>query len=68
MGPSATALVSDIGKRLIFRTVEPCSAVFLRQRLSVAIQRGNAAAVVNTNLYSKGRGEFFYILHRRSFF
>ncbi|XP_055345638.1 uncharacterized protein LOC129593381 isoform X2 [Paramacrobiotus metropolitanus] len=47
-GKSASALVKEIGKRLQQHTGEPRSHEFLRQRLSIEIQRGNAASVLGT--------------------
>jgi hypothetical protein len=44
-GSEAWALSSELGKRLALRTGESRSTAFFRQRLDVAIQRGNAAAV-----------------------
>jgi len=38
----AMELVSEIGRRLIEVSHEPRSTLFLRQRLAVAVQRGNA--------------------------
>ena len=42
-------------------TVEPRSFQFLMQRLSVAIQRGNAACIIGTVPSSAGWDELFYI-------
>jgi len=39
------ALVTEIGRRIAAVTHDPRSAMFLRQRLSVAVQRGNALCV-----------------------
>ena len=47
-GPSAEELCKDIGSRLSVITGEPRSTQFLKQRLSLAVQRGNAAAVSGT--------------------
>jgi len=38
----------DIGRRIAVAAGEPQSTQFLFQRLSIAIQRGNAASVVGT--------------------
>ena len=43
LGDEATALFRDIGRRVAAVTGEPRSHQFLMQRLSVAVQRGNAA-------------------------
>ena len=44
-GPDALALSSALGSRLAAALGEPRSTAFLRQRLDIAIQRGNAAAI-----------------------
>jgi len=44
-GEEAAQLVSDVGRRIAATTSEPRSVTFLFQRLSGAIQRGNAASV-----------------------
>jgi hypothetical protein len=47
-GPSALELCADIGGRTAAITGDVRAGSFLRQRLDIAIQRGNAAAVVGT--------------------
>ena len=49
----------DLGQRIAVVTVEPRSFHFLMQRLSVAIQRGNAACIVGTVPSSAGWDELF---------
>ena len=56
-GPSALALCADIGGRLATESGDPRSHVFLSQRLSLAVQRGNAAAVIGTLPASDNRWE-----------
>ena len=56
-GPSALALCADIGRRLATESGDPRSHVFLSQRLSLAVQRGNAAAVIGTLPASDNRWE-----------
>ena len=51
-GEQAFHLVMEIGRRLAIVTHEPRSAAFLRQRLSVAVQRGNAFCVTGTFMRS----------------
>ena len=46
MGPRTLDLVRDVGRRIGMETGEPRSTDFLLQRLSVAVQRGNCAAVL----------------------
>jgi hypothetical protein len=47
-GESAAALCRDIGSRLARISGDPRSLTFLKQRLGLAVQRGNAASVVGT--------------------
>lgn len=47
-GISAVDLCRDIGTRLAAYTGDPRSHQFLVQRLSLAVQRGNAASVAGT--------------------
>ena len=47
-GPTTVEFVKELGRLLAQATGEPRSTAFLRQRLSVAIQRANAAAVRGT--------------------
>jgi len=56
-GSSALALCSDIGGRLASETGDRRSAAFLAQRLSLAVQRGNAASVIGTLPTSDNRWE-----------
>ena len=48
-GPAATELCKDIGSRLASTSGDPRALPFLRQRLGLAVQRGNAAAVSGTS-------------------
>ena len=47
-GPATLKFLRELGALLAQATGEPRSTAFLKQRLSVAIQRGNAAAVRGT--------------------
>ena len=47
-GPSAAVICTEIGGRVRAHTGEVRSVAFLRQRLSIAVQRGNAASVLGT--------------------
>ena len=49
-GRDAQQLVSELGGKLAALTGDTRSLVFLRQRLGIAIQRGNAAAIRGTLL------------------
>ena len=48
LGQAALDFVSDLGQRLHQVTGEARSKEYLLQKLSIAIQRGNAAAVLGT--------------------
>ena len=48
--PHGPNLISEIGRRIADVTHEPRSTVFLRQRISVAVQRGVNAACINGTL------------------
>jgi len=47
-GQHALDLVTEIGRRIAAVTHDPRSTMFLRQRLSVAVQHGNAWCVLRT--------------------
>ena len=47
-GRQAVEQVNEIGRRIAALTYEPRSTAFLRQRISVAVQRGNAYCVLDT--------------------
>ena len=47
-GEQASDLVREIGRRIAAVEHEPRSTVFLRQRISVAIQRDNAFCIMET--------------------
>jgi hypothetical protein len=47
-GEGASELLTALGRRLAEVTGEPRSAFFLRQRIDIAVQRGNALAVGGT--------------------
>ena len=47
-GPSAIALCQDLGGRIAQVTGDPRSLAFLKQRLSLAVQRGNVSSVLGT--------------------
>ena len=51
-------LISAIGSRITSSSGDPRETSFLRQRLSVAIQRGNAASILSSFKH------FFYSDHR----
>ena len=45
-GPEALTFIRDLGRRIMDATQEPLSHHHLRQRIAVAVQRGNAAAIL----------------------
>ena len=47
-GQLAMELVSEIGRRIAEVSHEPRSTQFLRQRIAVAVQRGNATCINGT--------------------
>ena len=47
-GPLTHAFLKDLGRRITLATGEARSYSYLIQRVSVAIQRGNAASVAGT--------------------
>ncbi|CAH2264908.1 jg5719 [Pararge aegeria aegeria] len=47
-GPEARALFKELSKRVIESTVDPRAGSYLGQRISLAIQRGNAASILGT--------------------
>ncbi|CAH2242815.1 jg11748 [Pararge aegeria aegeria] len=47
-GPGARALFKELSKRVIESTGDPRAGSYLGQRISLAIQRGNAASILGT--------------------
>ena len=48
IGPAASHIFRDLGRRIAVATSEPLSHQHLLQWVSVAIQHGNAAAILGT--------------------
>ena len=48
IGPDSLAFLHDLASRIRKATMEPLALQYLLQRLSVAIQRGNAIAIRGT--------------------
>ena len=46
LGPEASRFITEVGSRIRETTGERRATLFLRQRLSLAVQRGNAASVI----------------------
>ena len=61
LGEEAYKFFRDLGHRIAAVTTEPKSFQFLMQRLSVTLQRGNAACVLGTVPPSHALDNFFYI-------
>ena len=57
----ASAFFCDLGNCIAAVTSEPRSCQFLLQRLSVAVQRGNAACVLGTVTATKKLDDLFYL-------
>lgn len=58
----ALSFFNGLSKMIGFKTNEPRSRTFLMQRLSMAVQRGNAAAVMGTFRSCDKMEEIFYLL------
>ena len=54
-GPEARYLVKDLGRRIAHATLKPLSTHYLRQRISVAVQRGNAVAILSSISTTDGK-------------
>ena len=61
LGEEAATFLRDIGRRVAVATGESRSTQFLFQRLSIAIQRGNAASVVGTASSDGCLDDVFYL-------
>ena len=63
LGEEATACLKDLGIRIAATTKEHRSFDFLMQRVSVVVQRDNAACVLGTTSDNNNKLEYlFYIL------
>jgi hypothetical protein len=60
-GEEAQDLVKELGRRIYDNTGEIRSKSFLIQRISIAIQRGNAASIFSTIPISSELNEIFYL-------
>ncbi|XP_048479848.1 uncharacterized protein LOC125489131 [Plutella xylostella] len=60
-GPDAKSLVKEISSRLADVSGDKRAGAYLRQRLSLAIQRGNVASVLGTLPQGPGLEGLFYI-------
>jgi len=48
MGPAGFKFISELGKRISAVSGDPRETAFLKQRLSLAVQRGNAVSILGT--------------------
>jgi hypothetical protein len=60
-GEEAKSFAAQLGRRLNARTQEPRATAFLIQRISLAIQRGNAASILGSLPSRRGFGELLLI-------
>ncbi|KAI5633763.1 hypothetical protein NE865_13510 [Phthorimaea operculella] len=60
-GPSAVKFINDLSARLIEASGNPRAGSFLAQRISIAIQRGNAASVLGTVPLGDALEDVFYL-------
>ena len=67
-GDQAETIIKDVGKRVEARTGEIRSLEYLRQRISIDLQRGNAACVLGTLPNQKGLDFLLFGLQRCSRF
>jgi hypothetical protein len=64
-GPACKDLLSTVGRKIANQTGEKRSFDFLKQRISIEIQRGNAACVLGTHTFDRGLDEIFYVLNTK---
>ena len=62
IGPAADKFFGTLGKLIMVKTGEPRSLEFLKQRISMDIQRGNSASVLGTLPQSRSLDGVFYVL------
>ena len=60
-GPEANTFVGELGRRLAVATGEPRATSFLRQKIGIAVQRGNAVCIRKSLPNGTGLNELFYI-------
>ena len=61
-GPEAMKLIAEIGKRMQANTGEARSIAYLRQSISMVIQRGNVTSVLGTLPSLKQLEEIYYLV------
>ena len=60
-GNEANVFITELGRRLQIATLDTRARMFLLQRLSVALQRGNAACVLGTVSEKAGHDDEFFV-------
>ena len=55
--------IREVGNKLKTTTGQSSSTAYLTQRISLAIQRGNAASIIGAILQPKGLEQIVYILN-----
>ena len=63
IGPTADKFFGTLGKLIMIKTEQLSSLEFLKQRISLAIQRGNSASVLGTLPQSRSLDEVFHLLN-----
>ena len=66
-GPSALDILGQIGRRIMEHTGDRRTMDFLRQKISVEIQRGNAVSVLGTAGKMTNLDNPFFLLGTRNF-
>ncbi|XP_055347500.1 uncharacterized protein LOC129594739 [Paramacrobiotus metropolitanus] len=61
-GPETTGLLTVLGKMIQQQSGEPRALEFLRQRISIEIQRGNAASIMGTAPPTANLDEIFSVI------
>jgi len=56
VGDRTREFIDDLGERIKLETGDSRSAYFLKQRLSIALQRGNAASVLGSLMRHNEKG------------
>ena len=53
-GPSTRNIVNEIGKRISEKTGEKRESIWLKQRLNIAVLRGNALSIISSAKHMTG--------------
>ena len=61
-GPDTKVWISNIARMVEEQTGERRSHEYIRQRISIEIQRGNAASVLGTFPFTRGLEEVYFVL------